>query len=69
MTAQTWTAAEAAEFLKVSEGQLRQLRRRGGGPPYIKIGRSVRYVPAQVGKWIQDTARTRTRSHSVGVIS
>lgn len=69
MSTTTWTAAEAAEFLKVSEGQLRQLRRRGGGPPYIKVGRSVRYVPAQVGKWIQDTARTRTRPHSVGVVS
>jgi predicted DNA-binding transcriptional regulator AlpA len=34
---------QAAEFLGVSVRTLQAWRVRGGGPPYVKIGRSVRY--------------------------
>lgn len=33
----------AAEFLGVSARTLQAWRVRGGGPPYIKLGRAVRY--------------------------
>ena len=34
---------QAAEFLGVSARTLQAWRVRGGGPPYVKIGRVVRY--------------------------
>jgi predicted DNA-binding transcriptional regulator AlpA len=34
---------QAAEFLGVSVRTLQAWRVRGGGPPYVKIGRAVRY--------------------------
>jgi hypothetical protein len=35
--------SQAAEFIGVSVRTLQAWRVRGSGPPYIKIGRSVRY--------------------------
>jgi len=34
---------QAGEFLGVSVRTLQAWRVRGGGPPYVKIGRAVRY--------------------------
>jgi predicted DNA-binding transcriptional regulator AlpA len=34
---------EAAQFLGLSSRTLQAWRVRGGGPPYVKIGRAVRY--------------------------
>ena len=38
------TPAEAAQILKVSESWLAKPRMRGEGPPFIYLGRSVRYI-------------------------
>jgi hypothetical protein len=38
------TPAETAKILKVSESWLAKARMRGEGPPFIRIGRSVRYT-------------------------
>ena len=45
------TAAEAAKVLKVSESWLAKARMRGDGPPFIRLGRSVRYVGLQ--QWLK----------------
>ena len=37
------TASDAATFLRLSPSWLAKARMRGDGPPYVKIGRSVRY--------------------------
>jgi len=37
---------EAAVLLKVSVSWLAKARVRGDGPPYIKVGRSIRYSEA-----------------------
>jgi predicted DNA-binding transcriptional regulator AlpA len=37
------TENQAAEFLGMSVRTLQAWRVRGGGPPYVKIGRAVRY--------------------------
>ena len=37
------TPKEAAKYLKVSKSYLDNLRSNGGGPKFIKIGRSVKY--------------------------
>ena len=37
------TPQETADFLRVSLSWLAKARMRGDGPPYVKIGRAVRY--------------------------
>lgn len=45
----------AAEILGVSRWHLIRLRCQGGGPPYIRLGRTVvRYRPADVLQWALD---------------
>jgi len=44
---------DAAEFLGVTPRQLRQMRRRGDGPPYARLGhKSIGYALAALRKWI-----------------
>jgi len=43
---------EAARLLRLSERTLERLRLQGGGPLYIKCGRSVRYRAADLETWI-----------------
>jgi hypothetical protein len=46
-----------ARITTIPESTLAKLRMRGGGPPFVKIGRSVRY-PVRAGlEWM--AARTR----------
>ena len=47
------TASEAAKRLGMSNNALATLRSRGGGPRYVKVGRSVRYDPADIAKWVE----------------
>jgi predicted DNA-binding transcriptional regulator AlpA len=42
----------AAERTKLSVSMLEKLRVYGGGPPYLKIGRSVRYRVADLDTWL-----------------
>jgi len=46
--------AEAANYIGMSESWLRQSRMRGNpdAPPYIKIGKSVRYLKADLDAWL-----------------
>lgn len=37
-----------------------RLRSLGGGPPYVKIGRLVRYPRREVDAWMADRLRERT---------
>lgn len=54
------TARQVASWLAVTEGALAQRRHRGGGPPYLKWGRSIRYVKADVEDWIATLRRSET---------
>ena len=45
------TAKEAARLLKVSLSWLAKARMRGDGPPYVKIGRSIRYPEGALLQW------------------
>ncbi len=49
---------EAAELLRMSVQYLSIARFRGeGGPPYIKIGRAVRYRRSSLIEWAQSLER------------
>lgn len=43
---------EAAEFLKFSVDTLANWRCNGGGPPFKRIGRSIRYSLIELQKWV-----------------
>jgi excisionase family DNA binding protein len=54
------TPKEAAELLKVSLSWLAKARMRGDGPPFIKIGRAVRYSEAALLQWMKSQQRLST---------
>lgn len=49
-----------ASYIGMSESWLRQSRLRGDGPPFFKIGRSVRYQKPQIDAWLEDHRRSNT---------
>lgn len=66
----TWSSAETADFLGISEKALRERRTRGTSPPFLRMGRSIRYVPRDVAQWIEDNTHTTTaRDNAKAVIS
>ena len=54
------TPKEAARLLKVSVSWLAKARMRGDGPPYIRIGRSIRYVLTTLIQWMKSRQRLST---------
>jgi len=54
------TAKEVAARLKVSLSWLAKARMRGDGPPYICIGRSIRYAEAALIQWMRSRQRLST---------
>ena len=47
------TPQEAAKLLKVSLSWLAKARMRGDGPPYMNVGRSIRYTETGLLHWIK----------------
>jgi len=51
--------SEAAEYTRMSRSFLRQARMDGNrdgrtpGPPFLKIGRSVRYLKSDLDRWLE----------------
>jgi excisionase family DNA binding protein len=56
---------EAAELLGVSGRTLEGWRLHGGGPLYVKVGRSVRYRLSDLNAWIEQRVRTSTSDNGV----
>jgi hypothetical protein len=54
------TAKDAAVRLKVSLSWLAKARMRGDGPPYICVGRSIRYAEAALIQWMRSRQRLST---------
>lgn len=48
---------EAAALLGVSVKTLEGLRRRGGGPPFVRVGKVVRYRRAELERTVQGTVQ------------
>lgn len=55
-----WSTERTAQALSVTKNWLEQMRVKGNGPPYVKIGRRVVYRPADVSAWIAGKVRTNT---------
>lgn len=51
---------EAAKALGLSPQTLAILRVEGGGPRYVKLGRSVRYDPTDLAAWVEANKRAST---------
>jgi len=52
MHLQLLSQSEAARLLRLSERTLERLRVAGGGPQFVKAGRSVRYRQSDIEEWI-----------------
>jgi predicted DNA-binding transcriptional regulator AlpA len=52
--------AAAAEQLSLSGSFLAKLRMRGQGPRYRKLGRAVRYAPADLDQYVAECSRVST---------
>ena len=57
------TVRQAAERLEVSESYLNQRRSSGGGPPFCKIGRSVRYREEDLDEYVSRLAFRSTSEY------
>jgi predicted DNA-binding transcriptional regulator AlpA len=53
---------QAADYLTRSVSSLRRDRKRGTGPTFLKIGRSVRYRRSELDEYISSCTRVVGRS-------
>ena len=60
--AELWTPQEFAAFAKITTDAASKLRITGNGPPYVKLGRNVRYFPGDVAAWLKQNATTSTKA-------
>lgn len=54
------TAKDAASLLRLSPSWLAKARMRGNGPPYVKLGRAIRYSEAALLHWMKSRVRLST---------
>ncbi len=54
------TPKDVARFLHVSLSWLAKARMRGDGPPFIKIGRAIRYAEIAMLQWMKSRQRLST---------
>jgi predicted DNA-binding transcriptional regulator AlpA len=54
------TPRDAADILRLSTSWLAKARMRGDGPPYVKIGRAIRYGEAALAQWMKSRLRLST---------
>jgi excisionase family DNA binding protein len=57
---------EAADALGLSERTLERWRVTGGGPRYVKVGRAVRYLLADLIEWVEERRRQSTSDDGGG---
>ena len=54
-----WSIEDVARFLRIPVGTLYQWRHRHKGPRASKVGRHLRYDPAEVRAWFADQGGRR----------
>lgn len=53
-----WSAVEVSAYLGVPVATLHQWRYRGSGPDAYRVGRHLRYDPASVHRWLDESCRS-----------
>jgi excisionase family DNA binding protein len=53
------TPSEVSKILGIPELTLQNWRTRGGGPRFAKIGKHVRYRPADLNRWLDENSTVR----------
>ena len=54
------TPRDAANLLRLSLSWLAKARMRGDGPPYVKLGRAIRYSEGALMQWMKSRLRLST---------
>jgi predicted DNA-binding transcriptional regulator AlpA len=54
------TPRDAANFLRLSLSWLAKSRMRGDGPPFVKLGRAIRYSEGALMQWMHSRQRLST---------
>ena len=54
---------DLAESFGIDEKTAERWRMAGEGPPWIKVGRGVRYRPRDVERWLDENTRTPNPQH------
>lgn len=57
---------EAARYTGLSRQWFEQARHKGDGPPYIKLGRAVRYKRSELDAWLLARSRRHTAERRDG---
>lgn len=57
-----WDTKTTGKYLNLSARTLERRRIDGTGPEFVKMGKSVRYLPSKVDEWIAKHAATSTSS-------
>ena len=52
--------SDAANLLRLSKSWLAKARMRGDGPPFVKLGRAVRYRESALVQWLKSRTRLST---------
>jgi excisionase family DNA binding protein len=55
------TPSEAASYLRTSKSTLAKRRMQGSGPPFVRIGRAVRYRLSDLDTWMDGSASLLSR--------
>jgi predicted DNA-binding transcriptional regulator AlpA len=56
----SWRYLNVADRLGMSLSWLAKRRMRGDGPPFVRVGRSIRYLEAALAQWIRGNQRLST---------
>jgi excisionase family DNA binding protein len=67
MTSQLLKPKAAAEFLNLGQSTLAKLRATGEGPPFRKLGRSVRYSRDDLQAWADAHVQSSVSSEPTGL--
>ncbi len=59
------TEQQEGDRIGIAPKTLANMRCRGDGPPYIKVGRLVRYRPSLTDAWLEERIRNSTSEKEV----
>jgi excisionase family DNA binding protein len=57
---------QAAKILDVTKSTLESWRCRGGGPPFVRYGRAIRYREEDIERFIESKVRQNTSEKDCG---